>query len=131
MNTVHESTSSTQLLEKAKRVLTPEQYERMQKKALERRNIFELSSMGLDELRAELPGVIAGDPEEQDILARLEGEFPGIRTSEGKAKVQEEKPKFTEHPWNWTKGKMQEGKEWAYEAIVPERIKRANEMSEK
>lgn len=71
-----ENPTSTELLDKAKRALTPEQYKRMQDKAIEKIGIIKLSSMSLDNLRNELPSLAQGDPEEQDILTRLDREFP-------------------------------------------------------
>lgn len=126
-----ENPTSTELLDKAKKALTPEQYQRMQDRAIEKIGIIKLSSMNLDGLKDELPAIIHGDPEEQDILSRLEVEFPWIKVQEEKSKTQEEKPKFTEHPWDWAKEKVQNGKEWAYETLVPDRIKKVGEMSEK
>ena len=67
-----ENLTSTELLEKAKSALTPEQYARMEASASEKIGILKLASMNMDQLKAELPKVVAGDSEESDIMLRLE-----------------------------------------------------------
>ncbi len=73
---VENPTSPQDLMEKAEKALTPDQYIRMKDKAFEKIGKLKLISMSLDELKAELPKVVSGDPEEQDILTRLEVAFP-------------------------------------------------------
>gem|GEM_PF-4996772 len=51
--------STEEVLKKAKSALTPEQYSRLEKKTLERVNILKLASMNLDELKKELPTIVA------------------------------------------------------------------------
>lgn len=51
--------STEELLDKAQKVLTPDQYARMEKSAKEKIGTLRLISMSLDELKAELPRVVA------------------------------------------------------------------------
>ncbi len=114
-----EQLTSMDLLEKAEKALTPDQYWRMKSRAVERIGIDRLTSMSLEELRSELPRIASGDPEEWDILARLDREFtwsPLARTESPQARKWE--VKFAEHPGDWL-----------YEHLVPDRVKKARELS--
>ncbi len=122
------SLSSTELLDRVKKALTPEQYSRMQDKAIDKIGIMQLSSMNLENLKSELPTLVHDDPEKQDILARLEVEFPWIQNPKENSQTPKA-PTFTEHPWDWAKNTLQERETRLYEAVVPDRIQEASKMN--
>lgn len=124
---VENPTSPQDLMEKAEKALTPDQYIRMKDKAFEKIGKLKLISMSLDELKAELPKVVSGDPEEQDILTRLEVAFPWIKKSDIPQQSVESKSaiKFTEHPIDWTTDKISKG----VDAITPDRFKEVGKMN--
>jgi hypothetical protein len=117
--------SGTELMDKAKKALTPEQYARMEKKTLEKMSTMELVSMDLDKLKAELPKIVAWDHEEADIMERLEREFPGIKSTPAPA------PKTELGFWDSTKKAVSDVGDWMYDALVPDRFKQARETAKK
>lgn len=59
INTPQENPSSAELLDKAKKALTAEQYQRIHAKALEKIGIKRLISMSLEDLKSELPKIVS------------------------------------------------------------------------
>jgi hypothetical protein len=121
---VENQTSSQDLMKKAKTALTPEQYARLEKKAIEKIWVLELAAMDLDKLKSKLPSIVAGEQDEADIMTRLEVEFPGIKTVVQEPKVPDQ-PKFTEHPLDWTTNKISRG----IDAMTPDRFKEVSKMN--
>lgn len=132
MKNLQENPTSSQLLKEAQYALTPEQYERLKKRALEKMNVLEIASMNLDELKAQLPGIISGDPEEHDIMSRLDSVFPWVdKKSQDSIANKEPHIKFTEHPWKYVKQQTNDITEWMYEKLVPERFQEAQKAQNK
>lgn len=125
MTILQENPTSTELLKKAEKALTPEQYVRMRDRALDKIGIIQLSSMNLEALKSELPKIVAWDHEEADIMDRLEREFPGIKTAWTVAK------KTELGLWDSTKSKVSELGDWIYDKLPWTDWKKAREIAKK
>jgi hypothetical protein len=117
--------STQELLKKAKSALTPEQYARMEQRVSEKIDTMKLITMNLDELKAELPKIVAWDHEEADIMDRLEREFPGVKPTWTVTK------KTELGLWDSTKKKVSKIGDWIYDKLPWTDWKNAREIAKK